>query len=131
MSKPSTKRIAVPIVVGLALVGVFALVLVLRDGGQGQSRDEAPPPPPATASELWRCNACARVRGKNWQTCKSVTGRGTEAAARDLMKQRVCEEASDPALQCTIINLSCRRNDAGGSGRPPRDGGAGSLDASR
>lgn len=127
MPKPTAKKLAVPIVVGLALGGVLLLVFFWRTGDRRQPEDQAP----AGVQAVWRCNACARVQGKNWQTCKSVTGRGTEAAARDLMKQRVCEEAADPALQCTILNLSCRRLDQGGSGPPPADGGAGTGDASR
>jgi hypothetical protein len=91
-------------------------------------RATAPARTPAAAiesdgpREIWRCHACATLEGKNWATCKTVTGRGTEKAARDLVSQRVCNDAGDSAARCNITQLKCRKlpPDAVGARPAPR-----------
>jgi hypothetical protein len=107
--KSRSAKIAVPLVIALVLVAIVVAVILSGAGRRAPADTQAPP----AGAEVWRCNACARIQGKNWQSCRTVTGRGTEKAASDLVRQRVCEEAADPATQCTIGAVSCKRLSAG------------------
>lgn len=104
MEPSSSRKLIVPIILGLVVVGV--LIFGLYSGGDDQSTQEEEEG--GGPSSIWRCHACGKISGQNWQTCRNVTGRGTEEAARDLVKQRVCEEASDPQSQCSIATIKCR-----------------------
>ena len=95
-----------PIVLALFIIAVIAVGLRSSRGADGDRSSAAEPP--QQERSIWRCHACARIQGKNWTPCRTVTGRGTEKAARDLVKQRVCEEADDPSTGCRIVRLDCR-----------------------
>lgn len=104
MERSSLRKTFVPIVLGLVVVAV--LVFGFLSGDEARSTPDAEDS--GGSISIWRCHACAKITGQNWQTCRTVTGRGSEEAARELVTERVCEEASDPQNQCTVNTLDCR-----------------------
>jgi hypothetical protein len=107
MGDKSSRRIVVPVVLGLLMAAALGIGLrydlgTAREPTPTVSGEEAP-------REIWRCHACARIRGKSWTPCKTVTGRGTKKAAEDLVNVRVCSEATNPETDCRITKMDCRQ----------------------
>lgn len=114
------RRFAAPAVLVIVLVALMAFGLINgRSPAEEAPRDAAP----QASASVFRCHACARIAGKSWTPCRTVTARGTEEATRELARERVCSEAEDPEAGCRVFRLDCRdlgseRREA--SKRPPR-----------
>jgi len=105
MERSTSRHLVVPVLLGLVVVAILGYGFI---SGAGRSSEPDGEPSAGGPVAIWRCHACARIQGQNWQSCRTVTGRGTEQAARDLVRQRVCEEASNPEAQCSINQIDCR-----------------------
>lgn len=107
MNDKSSIQLLAPIILGLLMAA--GLGIGLRYDLNQPHETNVVRPAKQAPREIWRCHACARLRGKSWTPCKTVTGRGTKLAAQDLVKQRVCSEADDPENGCRITKLDCRQ----------------------